>query len=281
MHHRTAAPPPPAPPPGLLPPTGPCTPRRRAAGLRAIGALMLREMATSYGRSPGGYLWAVLEPVAGIALLSAVFAMGFQAPPLGRNFVIFYATGLIPFLIFTTVSGRVGTALLFSRSLLAYPAVTVVDAILARFLLNAATQLLVACLVLGGIVIVFQTQTLPDPGRIAAGLALAAALALGVGTLNCWMFARIPAWQQVWSILTRPLFLVSGVFFTLDSLPEPYRGWLWWNPLTQIAGLVRSGFYPGYRADYASPAYILAVALLPMILGLLMLHREARDLVHD
>jgi capsular polysaccharide transport system permease protein len=256
-------------------------PHRRAAGLRAIGALVLREMATTYGRSPGGYLWAVLEPVAGIALLSAVFAVGFQAPPLGRNFVIFYATGLIPFLLFTTVSGRVGTALLFSRSLLAYPAVTVVDAILARFLLNAVTQVLVAYLVFGGILLVFDTQTVLDPGPIAAGFSLAAALALGVGTLNCWMFARIPAWQQVWSILTRPLFLISGVFFTLDSLPEPYRGWLWWNPLVHVAGLVRSGFYPGYRADYASPAYVLAVALLPLILGLLMLRREARDLVHD
>ncbi|MEL6475009.1 MAG: sugar ABC transporter permease, partial [Pseudomonadota bacterium] len=34
--------------------------RRRFASLRSIIALMLREMATSYGRSPGGYLWAVL-----------------------------------------------------------------------------------------------------------------------------------------------------------------------------------------------------------------------------
>lgn len=254
---------------------------RRGASLRAIGALVLREMATSYGRSPGGYLWAVLEPVAGIALLSAIFALGFQAPPLGRNFVIFYATGLIPFLMFTTVSGRVGTALLFSRSLLAYPAVTVLDAVLARFLLHAATQLLVAYLVLGGILIVFETQTVIDPGPIALGFALVLAFALGVGTLNCWLFARVPAWQPIWSILTRPLFLVSGVFFTLDSLPGPYRDALWWNPLVQITGIVRSGFYPGYRADYALPAYLLAAALLPLILGLLMLRREARDLVHD
>ena len=108
------------------------------------------------------------------------------------------------------------TALLFSRSLLAYPAVTFADAILARFLLNTATQVLVAYLVFGGILALFETRTVLSPGPIAASFALVAALALGVGTLNCWLLTRFPAWQTIWSILTRPLFLVSGVFFTLD-----------------------------------------------------------------
>ena len=47
-------------------------PRRRFASLRAIAALVLREMSTTNGRSPGGYLWAILEPAAGIALLTIV-----------------------------------------------------------------------------------------------------------------------------------------------------------------------------------------------------------------
>ena len=48
----------------FAPPTKPDLPtNRRFASFRAIGALILREMATSYGRSPGGYIWAILEPV--------------------------------------------------------------------------------------------------------------------------------------------------------------------------------------------------------------------------
>ena len=53
-------------------------PRRRLASARAIGALILREMSSSYGRSPGAYVWAILEPVAGIALLSLVFVLTLQ-----------------------------------------------------------------------------------------------------------------------------------------------------------------------------------------------------------
>ena len=93
---------------------------RRFASLRAIVALMLREMATSYGRSPLGYLWALLEPVAGIALLTAIFSSGFRTPPMGNNFAIFYASGLVPFLMYVDLNGKVMASLNFSGSLLVY-----------------------------------------------------------------------------------------------------------------------------------------------------------------
>ena len=47
---------------------------------RTVVALILREMATTYGRSAGGYVWAILEPVLGVALLSVVFGMALDIP---------------------------------------------------------------------------------------------------------------------------------------------------------------------------------------------------------
>ena len=35
--------------------------------------LALREIATTYGRSPGGYVWALADPILGVALLTLVF----------------------------------------------------------------------------------------------------------------------------------------------------------------------------------------------------------------
>ncbi|MEP4309746.1 MAG: hypothetical protein ABJ364_08370, partial [Lentilitoribacter sp.] len=127
--------------------------KRAFASTRTILALVLREMVTTYGRSPGGYLWAILEPVAGIALLTALFSTGFRSPSLGTNFPIFYATGMIPFLMYSDVSGKVALSMLFSKPLLAYPAVTYLDAILARFIVNMLTQLMVAYVTLTSIML--------------------------------------------------------------------------------------------------------------------------------
>ena len=119
----------------------------RQSTLRAVSALILREVSTTYGRSPGGYVWAVLEPAAGIALLTLIFSVGFRSPPLGTNFALFYAAGLLPFLMYSDISGKLGQTIQFSRALLAYPRVTFLDALMARFLLNMMTQLVVHGLV--------------------------------------------------------------------------------------------------------------------------------------
>ena len=256
-------------------------PAARPTLWRAVGALMLREMSTTHGRVPGGYLWAVAEPLAGIALLSVIFTIGFHAPALGTSFPLFYATGLLPFLAFSDITGKLAQALNFSRPLFAYPAVGVLDAILARFLLAALTQLAVASLLLGGILFLSETRATPDLGTLAQAAGLLAVLSLGVGTMNCLLIGVMPLWQRVWSILMRPMFLISGVFFTYQSVPLPWRDLLWWNPLIHVTGLVRRGIYPGYDASYTSPTYVLALGLTVALLAGLGLRRWHRDILSD
>lgn len=257
----------------------PVTSGLRFGTARTVAALILREMTTSYGRSPGGYLWALAEPVLGIALLSFIFSIGFRSPLLGTNFPMFYATGLLPFLMFSDLSTKIAQSINYSKQLLAYPRVTFVDAILGRFLLNVMTQILVGAVVFAGIMLCFETRTRPDMGLILAAAGLAAALGLGIGTFNCFVMSMFPVWQRIYSILTRPLLLISGVIFTFEAVPEPYRGWLWYNPLIHVVGLLRAGFYPGYNAFYASPVYVCTVAIGVGFFGLLFLRRYHRDIM--
>ena len=244
-------------------------------------ALMLREMSTTYGRSPGGYIWAILEPAAGVALLSLVFSLAFRSPPLGVNFPIYYATGLIPFICFNDISQKVATSLKFSKQLMAYPTVTFVDAILARFLLGAITQLLIGYVIFFGIMTVFETRVMPDLPTIAMAYALVMLLGLGIGVLNCFLMSRFDIWQRIWLIATRPLFIISGIFFLFESIPVPYRDWLWYNPILQIIGLMRRGFYPSYDATYVSVSYLAGIGMLSLVAGLFLLYRYHRDILAD
>lgn len=249
----------------------------RFATLRTITALILREMSTTYGRSPGGYAWAVLEPAAGIALLTAIFSVGFRSPALGISFAMFYATGMLPFTLFTDLTGKLGQAMNYSRQLLSYPRVTFMDTILARFLLNLMTQILVSYVVIGAILLFSETRVVMNGPVIAMAYGLAALLALGVGTFNCFMMLRFPIYQRFWSILMRPLFLLSCIFFMFETIPEPYRSWLWYNPLVHLVGLMRHGFYPNYDAPYVSEIYVALFGLIAMVLGLMLLRRDHKN----
>jgi capsular polysaccharide transport system permease protein len=249
------------------------------ATTRVISALMLREMSTMYGRSRGGYIWALAEPVLGIVLLSVIFSIGFRTPQLGTNFPMFYATGLIPFLTFNDVSTKVAQSINYSRQLLTYPCVTFIDAIIARFLLNFTTQLVIGFVVLFGITSVFETHTSMEAAPILLAIAMVSALALGVGTLNCFLLSYFPVWQRIYGIITRPLLLVSAVIFTLETVPQPYRDWLWFNPLVHVIGSLRAGFYNSYDAVYVSPIYVFSVSLGLILSGQLLLHRYHNDIL--
>lgn len=238
-------------------------------------------MATTYGRSPGGYIWAVAEPVGAIAVLSVAFSIAFHAPSLGSNFPLFYATGYLPFMMYSDLAAKVATSIRFSRPLLFYPRVTYLDAIIGRWALNFLTHLIVFVVVLAGIALIFGVQLQVRYEAVALSLMLAGAIGGSVGVLNCFMFMRFPLWERLWGIANRPLFIISGVFFVFESIPEPFRGYLWYNPLVHLVGLMRRGIYPDYHADYVSPAYVLAVSLVVLVLGLQVLRRFHKELINQ
>ena len=247
---------------------------------RAIGAMVLREMVTTYGRSPGGYLWAILEPAAGIALLTLIFSVGFRTPPLGTDFALFYASGMLPFLMYTDITNKLGQTVQFSRNLLTYPRVTFVDALVARFLLNASTQILVHFVVLGFIILYQKPDTTFDFPKILVAYLMVFSIGIGFGTLNSFLTLAYPLWQTAWSILSRPMFLISAIFFTFETVPQPYSDYLWYNPLVHVVGQMRDGFYPFYRPDYVSYAFPFGLSAVALITGLFLLNRYHRDILN-
>ena len=265
----------------MLSTTSPQTASRPFKTCRTITALILREMATTYGRSALGYLWAIAEPVGGIALLTVIFAVAFHAPPIGDSFPLFYASGILPFMMYFDTSKKIETAIRFSKPLLYYPGVTYIDAILARMILGTLTQILVVAIGLVSIIVIWNLNLILHVPTIGLALAMAAALALGVGTLNCYLISVFPFWERIWAILNRPMFIVSAIVFLFDSVPEPYRSWLWFNPLIHVTGLMREGVFATYDAHYASPVYVFGVSGVCLAAGLLLLGRYHRDIINN
>lgn len=250
----------------------------RFRALRSISALILREMATRYGRSPGGYLWVVLEPVAGIALLTVLFTLISRSPPLGLNFPIFYATGMLPFTMYLALSSNVATAVQFSRALLNYPAVSFMDALLARFLLTMVTHALVMFLVFGGIIYFYDLKLVIYWPAIFSSIAMILALSFSIGAANCFLFMRFPLWANFWNVLNRPLFLLSGIIFIPEMLPRAAMEYLVWNPLLHPIGMMRRGFYPTYDALYIDLIYVYSFSIIVGLLGIWFLIRYHKDL---
>ena len=84
-------------------------------------------------------------------------------------------------------------------------------------------------------------------------------------------------WERIWQIVTRPLFLISGIFFLVEDIPPDYRDYALWNPLLHLTALMRRGVYATYDAALASPVYVAAFGLTCLVLGLLALRLLGKD----
>ena len=241
--------------------------------MRTIIALMLREMGSRYGRTPGGYIWAVLEPLGMIILLSFGFSLLLRSPSLGNSFLLFYATGYLPFNLFIQTSNTTMAALTYSKNLLKYPAVTWIDAVSARAILNILTNTLVAYILMVGILFFVDSRTILDFGAILLSFLMAALLGLGTGLVNCALNGFLPIWPNIWRIVTRPLFLASGIIWIMTDLPPFAQDILWYNPLVHITTVARIGYYPTYDPQHTSVMFPVLVGLTLIAFGLLVLRR--------
>lgn len=247
--------------------------------IRVIVALMMREMTTRYGRSAGGYIWALLEPIGVIAILSFVFSYVVRSPSLGDSFPLFYASGFLVFMFYSELAAFAASGVSMNRPLLNYPRVTPIDAILARYILQFITLSVASILILSGIIWFQNIHTSYDLMAIIEAICLSALLGLGVGALNTVIFAFIPTYQNVWKIINRPMFLISGIFFIPEDLPPGIREWLLYNPVMHVTSLMRSGFYPTYDAPNVSILYVGGISAVCVSLGFFLVYSNRTYLI--
>jgi len=249
--------------------------------LRVTAALIAREMSTRYGSKPGGYLWAVFDPVAHVAMMTLIFQAIARMPALGLSFPLFFASGYLPFSFYQRMSSFMAGTMKANKALLSYPVVSPFDAIVSRFILQLMTDGLVTLLILLLIVEIGGLAQPMDYAGMMEAAAVAAVLGLGIGTINIVMFARSALYEQIFGIINRPIFMVSGVFFLPENLPESFREVILYNPLVHIIMWFRSAIYPEYRADGLDRGYVLEFALVCFALGLALLTTSMRHIRED
>ncbi|RVQ20100.1 ABC transporter permease [Sinorhizobium meliloti] len=236
--------------------------------LRVISAMIVREMSTRFGSKPGGYIWALIEPVGYIAMMTVIFGAIAHTPALGTNFMLFFATGYLGYQLYQAKVAYLGAAVRANKPLLSYPNVAPIDAITARYILQTLTTALVAIIVFSAISMTMPHALELNWARLLEAELFAGFLALGVGLFNSVMFIKYALYEQLYGIITRPMFLLSGIFFLPESMPHPYKEFLLFNPLVHVIMLFRTGFYPEYRAISLDIPYLAAFSALVFFGGL-------------
>ncbi|MDJ0761652.1 MAG: ABC transporter permease [Myxococcota bacterium] len=245
------------------------------AQLQVIHAILLREVMTRFGAYQLGYLWALIEPLLWLLTFAVMFFLVNRQIPDGMDLIGFLTTGIFPYMIFRQTVDRSMTAIAANKALLFYPQIRPLDLVIARCTLEIATLVTVFVLILAfnslfNVPLVIDNLLLVMAGLAMAGM-LGAVLGLTISALS--VYSNIV--ERIIGPLLRPLFWISGLFFTANELPTAVRKIFLWNPVLHTVELTRDGVFTQYDSREVDIGYLAMCILVFAFLGL-ALERMAR-----
>lgn len=243
---------------------------------RVVGALMMRELITRFGRRGLGFLWLVGEPllfclgVLGLwALIRPEYEHGVRLGPM-------VMTGYMALLLLRHQIGWSLNALSGNQGLLMHRDVAVLHLYLSRNLLEFLGATGAFAVVYGILAVMGQVGPPADWGLVHAGWMLLAAMGFGLAMIFAGLAQRFAVMERIVPLLTYAMIPLSGAFFMVSWLPPAAREAVLLIPLPHAVEMLRAGVFGEFVATYWDPVYAVAWAGGLVLLGLALV-AGARD----
>lgn len=236
-----------------------------------IYALLLRELSSRFGKSRGGFVWVLVEPIAHLLIPVLIFGFIRQRLVPGVEYPVFLVYGFLPFLLFKAICLQIVDGVNSGQGLLSYRQVLLMDVFVAKAMAHAVIQAVVFTIVLTGLAM-FGYDVLPQrPVELAGVLGLTILLAFGLGLTLAAIASLVPDARPVIHVLFLPLYFASGVLFPVTRFPDEWVRWLSINPVLHLVELSRVASLQGYEPiRYLSIPYPVALALTATVIGLML-----------
>ncbi len=246
--------------------------------MRVIGAVLMRELHTRYGRDNIGYLWMVAEPLMFGSVISLIRS-GEQVHDKEFSPVGFAVVGYAIFIMFRSIVGRSDGALSGNLPLLYHRMVTVLDIVIARAILEAAGTFVSFIILLTFFISVDFMDFPARPLMLLVGIGYVLWLSLGLSMIIVGGTYEKRTLERLIHPMLYFMIPLSGAFYRVGWVPQPYRRYLLWNPLPQAFEIVRYGQFEGGTLEYVNFIYLTGACMIFTLLGLVAL-RSVRGRIH-
>lgn len=243
---------------------------------RVIGALLMREVITRFGRHNIGFMWLFVEPMLFTLGIVAMWTATKAAHGSSLPIVAFALTGYSSVLLWRNGASRCAKAIEPNLSLLYHRNVRVLDVFASRLILEIGGAT-ISLLVLSAAFIAIGWMEAPaDILTMTLGWILLAWFAVSLGLIVGAVSERSEMFERLWHTIMYLLFPVSGAVFMVDWLPKAVREIILWLPMVHGTEMLRHGYFGEAVRTYENPAYLMLVNLVLMFIGLALVRETGR-----
>lgn len=218
-----------------------------ALQLRVIGALMMRELHTRFGRHGLGFLWIIGEPILFCAGVAIVWSAIRPAHEHGLPTTAIVITGYVPLTMWRHCMGRAVLAFEANGSLLFHRQVTPLDIIVSRTTLEVM-GVIGAGILVSSLAIIFGFMKPPhNIGLIYVGTLFQILFCFATALIVAPLTQRSELFEKSINVLSYLSLPLSGAFVMVDWIPPHYRWILLLSPSVDSIEMIRAGQF-GYTA---------------------------------
>jgi lipopolysaccharide transport system permease protein len=237
--------------------------------------LAWRDVKVRYKQTVLGVVWAVLQPLVGMAVFTVLFGRLARLPSDGVPYWLFAYVGLLPWLYFANAVTKLSVSIVANTDLISkvyFPRLAIPLAGVAIGLIDLAVGLvlLAALLLFHGATPVIGVLLLP----VLVAFATVAALSVGLWLAALDVHYRdirhvIPFLLQVWMFAT-------PVVYPTTLVPERYRVFYGLNPMVGVVDGFRWALLGNTPLPIASIGVSGAAVALLLVTGLFYFRRMER-----
>lgn len=245
---------------------------------RVIGALLMREIITRYGRNNIGFLWLLVEPLLMTTFIVLLWKFVRADQYSTLNIVAFAVTGYPMMMMWRNASNRAIGAINANLSLLYHRNVRVLDTIFSRMLLEVAGAT-IAQIVIMAVLIALQWVDMPsDVFYMLLAWLLMAVFAMGLGLIICSVAIKFEAFGKIWGTLTFVMMPISGAFIFVHNLPAQVQEYALMVPMIHGTEMFRAGYFGSSVTTYENPWYVVLWDLGLLLIGLAMVSKFSKGI---
>lgn len=254
-----------------------------AAGFRTqvnvIGALMVRELNTRFGRENIGFLWLAAEPLLFGVLVAAAWSVIKGPTEHGIGIVAFVISGYLPLTFLRNSFGRCTNVFIANSSLLYHRQVKILDFVLVRVLLEMLGAMLAYVIVAVALVYLDLFPVPADVGMLLAGWFLYALFTLAMCLLIAPLSEMSTVLEKILPVTIYIAIPVSGTFTMSAWLTPGAREIVNMSPMVNAVEMMRYGIFGDLVRPYYNPWNPILVSLALMPIGLALCRRVRKMLV--
>lgn len=239
-----------------------------AVQARVIGALVLRNMRTRFGRHHLAYLTAVIWPLGHMGVLLVVYGVLGRQASFGTDLVLWVVSGGLPFVLYMYSFRWVSGGLSDAKSLMSFPIVKPTDVLIARALLELLTGAVIAVVAISILIVGGWDLQISDPAAAITGLLATLFFGISLGTAAAPILRGFPPAAPAVHLLAILMWLLGGILFLPDSVPAPYHQYFALNPFVHAAEWFRTGFFYDYVSETLNKPYLIFVSVCLTVFGL-------------